>query len=137
VKTFFDSSSFAKRYIEEKGSQLVDDICQDASDLSISVICIPEIISALNRRVRERSLSQKDYQIIKHSLFDDVRDILIINLTEEVISNTIKLLETSALRAIDALHIACALEWGTELFVSSDKKQIHAAGQAGLQTKFV
>jgi predicted nucleic acid-binding protein len=62
---------------------------------------------------------------------------LIINLTEEVISNTIKLLETSALRAIDALHIACALEWGTELFVSSDKKQIHAAGQAGLQTKFV
>jgi predicted nucleic acid-binding protein len=137
VKTFFDSSSFAKRYIEEKGSLLVDDICQDASELSISVICIPEIISALNRRVRERSLSQKDYHIIKRALSDDVRDILIINLTEEVISISTKLLETHNLRAMDALHIACALEWGAVLFVSSDNKQILAAGHAGLRTKFV
>jgi predicted nucleic acid-binding protein len=137
VKTFFDSSSFAKRYIEEKGSLLVDNICQDASELSISVICIPEIISALNRRVRERSLSQKDYHIIKRALSDDVRDILIINLTEEVISTSTKLLETHNLRAMDALHIACALEWGAVLFVSSDNKQILAAGHAGLRTKFV
>jgi uncharacterized protein len=137
VKTFFDSSSFAKRYVEEKGSQLVDNICQDASELSISVICIPEIISALNRRVRERSLSQKDYHNIKRALSDDVRDILIINLTDEVLSTSTKLLEKYTLRAMDALHISCALEWGAVLFVSSDKRQIHAAGQAGLQTKFV
>ena len=137
MKTFFDSSSFAKRYIEEKGSQLVDDICQDASELSICVICIPEIISALNRRVREKGLSQKDYHIIKHALSDDVRDILIINLTEEVISTSTKLLETYALRAMAALHVACALEWGADLFVSSDKQQIAAAGKTGLQTKFV
>ena len=109
MKTFFDSSSFAKRYIEEKGSQLVDNICQDASDLSISVICIPEIISALNRRVRERSLSQKDYHNIKRALSDDVRDILIINLTDEVITTSTKLLEKYTLRAMDALHISCAL----------------------------
>jgi uncharacterized protein len=137
VKTFFDSSSFAKRYIEENGSQLVDDICQDASELSISVICIPEIISALNRRVRERSLSQKDYHIIKRALSDDVRDILIINLTEEVISTSTRLLEMHSLRAMDALHVACALEWRADLFVSSDKKQMRAAGRAGLQIKFV
>lgn len=137
MRTFFDSSSFAKRYIEENGSHLVDVICQDASDLSISVICIPEIISALNRRVRERSVSQKDYHTIKRALSDDVQDILIINLTDEVISTSTKLLEKFTLRAMDALHVACALEWGADLFVSSDKKQIHVAGQTGLQTKFV
>jgi len=137
VRTFFDSSSFAKRYIEESGSQRVDDICQDASELSLSVICIPEIISAMNRRVRERSLSQKDYHMIKRALSEDVRDILIINLTDEVIATSTRLLEKYSLRAMDALHIACALEWGAELFVSSDKKQIHAAGQAGLRTILV
>jgi len=137
VKTFFDSSSFAKRYIEEKGSQLVDTICQDASELSMSVICIPEIISALNRRVRERSLSPKDYHAIKRALSDDIRDILIINLTDEVISTSTELFEKHTLRAMDALHISCALEWGADMFVSSDRKQIHAAEQAGLQTKFV
>jgi predicted nucleic acid-binding protein len=123
VKTFFDSSAFAKRYIEEKGSHLVDDICQDADELSISVICIPEIISALNRRVREKILSQKDYLIIKQALSNDVRDILVINLTEEVIATSISLLENYTLRAMDALHVACALAWGAELIVSSDKQQ--------------
>lgn len=137
MKTFFDSSSFAKRYIEEKGSQMVDDLCQQASDISISVICIPEIISALNRRARERSISQKDYHVIKHALTDDVRDILIINLTDEVISTSIKLLEEHSLRAMDALHISCALEWGAELFVSSDKKQVYAAGQSGLKAQII
>ena len=137
MKTFFDSSAFAKRYIEEKGSHLVNDICQDADELSISVICIPELISALNRRVREKKLSQKHYRIIKQALSNDVRDILVINLTEEVIATSISLLENYTLRAMDALHVACALEWGAELFVSSDKQQITAAGENSLNTKYV
>ncbi len=137
MKTFFDSSSFAKRYIEEKGSQLVDDVCRDAEELSISVICIPEIISALNRRIREKILPRKDYHVIKQALSDDLRDVFIINLTPEVIAASTTLMETYALRAMDALHVACALEWGAELFVSSDRQQIVAARKAGLKTKYV
>jgi len=137
VKTFFDASTFAKRYVEENGSQLVDDICQEASELSLSVLCVPEIISALNRRIREKRLSREDYIAVKQSLSDDVRDAVIINLTPEVIATSTSLLEASPLRAMDALHIACALESGADLFVSSDKKQITAARKAGLETKYV
>jgi len=85
VKTFFDSSAFAKRYVEETGSQIVDDICSNATEVSISVICVPEIISALNRRLREKSLSRKDYVTIKQHLSDDVRDTIVVNLVSEVI----------------------------------------------------
>jgi len=137
VKTFFDASTFAKRYVEENGSQLVDDICQEASELSLSVICVPEIISALNRRIREKRLSHQDYVAVKQHLSDDVRDAVIINLTPEVIATSTSLLEASPLRAMDALHIACALESGADLFVSSDKRQITAARKAGLHTKYV
>jgi predicted nucleic acid-binding protein len=137
VKTFFDASTFAKRYVEESGSQLVDDICQEASELSLSVLCVPEIISALNRRIREKRLSRQDYIAVKKSLSDDVRDAVIINLTPEVIATSTSLLEASPLRAMDALHIACALESGADLFVSSDKKQIAAARKAGLETKYI
>ena len=137
MKTFFDSSAFAKRYVEEIGSQLVDDICLNAKIISLSVICAPEIISALNRRVREKSLSPQDYFTIKQHLSDDVRDAVIVNLLPEVIVASTKLLETSPLRAMDALHVACALVWGAELFVSSDKRQIAAAKKAGLKIKFV
>ncbi len=137
MKTFFDASAFAKRYVEEKGSQLVDNICQETSILSLSVICIPEIISALNRRIREKRLSHRDYTTIKQQLSDDVRDAVIINLTQEVIATSTSLLESSSLRAMDALHVACALAWGAELFVSSDKRQITAAKKGGLRTKYV
>lgn len=137
MRVFLDSSAFAKRYIEEAGSQPVDDVCQEATELCLSVICIPELISALNRRVREKYLSQKNYNTIKRALSEDVQDITIINLTSEVIARTTRLLEDNALRAMDALHVACALEWGAELFVSSDKQQIIAAGKAGLITKFI
>lgn len=137
MKTFFDSSAFAKRYVEEIGSQLVDDICLNAKEVSLSVICAPEIISALNRRVREKSLSLQGYFTIKQHLSDDIRDAVIVNLLPEVIATSTKLLEASPLRAMDALHVACALVWGAELFVSSDKQQITAAKKAGLKIKFV
>ena len=137
MKTFFDASAFAKRYFEEPGSQLVDDICLNAKEVSISAICVPEIISALNRRVREKSLSRQNYVTIKQHLSDDVRDTVIVNLIPEVIVTSTKLLEASPLRAMDVLHVACALVWDAELFVSSDKRQITAAKKAGLKTKFV
>ena len=137
MKTFFDASAFAKRYVEETGSQLVDDICLNAKEISISVICVPEIISALNRRIREKRLSRQDYGTIKRHLSDDVRDAVIVNLIPEVIVTSTKLLEASPLRAMDALQVACALVWLAELFVSSDKQQINAAKKAGLKTKFV
>lgn len=137
MRVFLDSSAFAKRYIEETGSQSVDDICQEATELCLSVICIPELISALNRRVREKSLSQKNYNTIKKALSEDIQDITIINLTPEVITKTTRLLEDNALRAMDAPHVACALEWGAGLFVSSDKQQIIAAGKSGLITKLI
>ncbi len=137
MRVFLDTSAFGKRYIEEPGSQSVDDVCQEATELCLSVICIPELISALNRRVRENSLSHKNYNSIKRALSEDLRNITIINLTPEVITKTTKLLEDNVLRAMDALHVACALELRSELFVSSDKKQIIAAGKAGLITRFI
>lgn len=137
MKTFFDSSSFAKRFVEEQGSQEVDDICQKTSILGLSVICLPEIISALNRRLREKCLIRQDYVKAKHRLAEDIKDAQIINLVPAVIDKAIVLLELNALRSMDALHIACALEWQAETFVTSDKQQVEAVKKTGLQTKYI
>ena len=137
MKTFFDASAFAKRYVEEPGSEAVERLCMAATELALSVVCIPEIISALNRRKRERSLSPRQYMVAKESLSSDLRDIAIVNLTPAVLSTCTTILEAGPLRALDALHVACAVEWGAELFVSFDKRQISAARKAGLRTRFV
>ena len=137
MKTFLDSSAFAKRYIEEEGSQAVDDICNATSDLALSVICVPEIISALNRRRREKALSRQAYATAKRRLSEDVADAAIIDLTPAVIGTSTSLLEASVLRAMDALHVASAREWGAELFVSADRRQILAARKADLTARLV
>jgi hypothetical protein len=49
--------------------------------------------------------------------------------------SAILVLEVSPVRTLDALHIACALEWGAELFASSDIQQLSAAKRAGLKTQ--
>jgi predicted nucleic acid-binding protein len=99
------------------------------------VICVPEVVSALNRRKREKALTAVQYREAKQRLLDDVRDADIVNLTPSVIGSAIRVLEASPVRALDALHVACALEWGAELFASSDERQLKAAGKAGLKTR--
>ena len=134
MKTYLDSSSFAKRFIDEPGSDKVEAACAQASDLGLSVICVPEIVSALNRRRREGTLTPGQYREVKRRLLEDVRDADVINLTVSVIGSAISILEVSSVRAMDALHIACAIEWGAELFASSDRPQLKAARRAGLRT---
>ena len=137
VKAYFDSSSFAKRFLDENGSDRVEAACAEATELGLSVLCVPEIVSALNRRRRERNLTRSQYDSVKRRLVEDVRDADIVNLTTSVVGLSVAVLEASPVRALDALHIACALEWEADLFVSSDNRQLAAARRAGLKTKKV
>ncbi|MFM8719882.1 MAG: type II toxin-antitoxin system VapC family toxin [Chthoniobacterales bacterium] len=137
MRTCVDSSAFAKRFIEEEGSAKIEDICSRATELGLSVLCVPEIISALNRRRREGNLTSVQYRQAKQRLLEDVRDADIIQLTPDVIAESIEVLESTPLRGADALHIACAIEWGAELFASSDKAQLTAAKKAGLSVRAV
>lgn len=137
MKTFFDASAFAKRFIEEPGSDEVERLSVDASELGLSVICVPEILSALNRRLREGGLLEVQYVLAKRRLAMDTRDADIIQLTGPVLALTTRLLERHTLRAMDAIHLACAIAWRVERFVSGDRRQIVAAGQEGLQVMTV
>jgi hypothetical protein len=132
MKVFFDTSALVKRYVNETGSQQVIDICQNANALAVSVICLPEIISTLRRLVREDKLSEKEYSQLKKSISTDLEDVNISEITPEVMSHVISCLETHSLRAMDAIHLGCALAYAPDQFVSSDKRQIQAARAIGL-----
>ncbi|MCD6185478.1 MAG: type II toxin-antitoxin system VapC family toxin [Deltaproteobacteria bacterium] len=137
MKLAIDSSAFAKRYVREIGSDQLYQILQNASELALCVILVPEIISGLNRRKRENFLSLENYNLAKKQLLNDVRDATILQITPSVVLHSIKILEANTLRAMDAFHIACALEWQADLFVTSDKKQFEASVNAGISSEFV
>ncbi len=137
MKLAVDSSAFAKRYVQETGSDQLYQILQNVSELALCVILVPEIISGLNRRKREGFLSSENYNLAKRQLLNDVRDTTILQITPSVVLRSIKFLEVNTLRAMDAFHIACALEWKADLFVTSDKKQFEAAVNSGITSEFV
>ena len=137
MKLAIDSSSLAKRYVQEVGSDKLDRLLGSASELAFCVILVPEIVSGLNRRLRERILTITDYRAVKKQLLDDVRDATVLQITPSVVSRSVKLLEGNVLRALDALHVACALEWQADLFVTSDKRQFNAAINTELHSEFI
>lgn len=132
MKAFFDTSAFVKRYVEEAGSQRVQALCSRADDLALSVLCFPEMISTLNRLVRERRVTREQYARLKTRMLADLADIEIVNLTSAVVARAVRLLEDCPLRTLDALQLGCAVEVGSSVFVSADQRQIEAGRQAGL-----
>lgn len=133
MKVFFDSSAFAKRYIVEPGSDRVEKICSQSTMLGVSSICLPEIVSALCQLRRQSVITEDQYKNAKEALLRDLEDALICNITPSVIKQSIHILEISKVRSLDALHIACALEFEAETFVSSDIQQLSAARTAGMK----
>jgi predicted nucleic acid-binding protein len=133
MNVFLDTSAFAKRYVAEPGSDKVIALCQRADDLVVSIICLPEFISTLSRLVREKKLARTEYRKLKGGAMTDLADIDICQITSEVLVRVISLLESHPLRAMDAVHVACALAVAPDLFVSADHRQLSAARKAGLK----
>jgi len=133
VKVFLDTSAFAKRYVAEHGSDEVLALCQQADELVVSVICLPELISTLSRLVREKKLAKADYRRLKGDAMSDLVDVDICQITSGIMASVIFLLESHPLRAMDALHVACALAVEPDIFVAADHRQLTAARKAGLK----
>jgi predicted nucleic acid-binding protein len=127
MNVFLDSSALAKRYLDERGSEKVEELCAKSRHIFVSIICLPEIFSALNRHQREGRISPDQYGMIKQAIVKEFEDFETCPLTSEVILLSIKFLENFPLRTMDALHLACCVDCSMEIFVSSDKRQLAAA----------
>lgn len=135
MNVFLDSSALAKRYVQEPGSDRLEEILFSASSLGVSILGITEVISALCRCRREGKLSQRQYLEAKHALFEEVADSSVVNVTEQVVARAVELLERWPLRSSDSLQVASAAEWSADLFVSADERQCKAARAYGLQVE--
>lgn len=132
MRVYFDPSAYAKRYIQEHGTLEVIEWCDRATELVLSVVAIPELISALCRMQRETRLTAKQYRQIKQDLMADGADALICDTTPQVIQYAVSVLEANPLRGMDAIRSGAALACSAEAFISADRRQCEAAKQAGL-----
>ena len=133
MRVFFDTSAFAKRYVEESGTEQVLSWCERADELMLCVIALPEMISAFCRLQREGRLTPTQYQQIKQDLIADLADARLCDITPTLLQFAVQALEASALRGMDAMHIAACQAMEAEVFVSADARQCVGARALGLR----
>lgn len=134
MRVFFDSSAFVKRYVNETGTDAVLHWCDQATEIILSGIALPELVSSFCRLQREGRITETQYRQLKSLLLADIEDAAIGDLTPVVIAHAIASLEGNVRRGMDAIHIGSALALKADLFVSSDRRQLDAAARSGLRT---
>lgn len=137
MRVFFDTSAFVKRYVREPGTDVVLQWCDRASEIVLSGIALPEVISSFCRLQREGKITDTQYRQLKSLLMADIEDVAICDLTPVVLAHSILSLEKNVLRGMDAIHIGSAVALGADVFVSADKRQLEAAGSSGLRVESV
>ncbi|RIZ67399.1 MAG: PIN domain-containing protein [Methylococcales bacterium] len=134
---FFDSSAFVKRYIQEAGTDQVMEWCDKATEIGLSSVALPEIISAFCRLQREDKINMEQYLQLKRMLMVDIEDAVVCDLGPLVLAKAISSLENNILRGMDAIHIGSAVVLKADIFISSDNRQCDAADRAGLLVKCI
>jgi len=140
---YADSSVLVKRHIPETGSAWFTSLADPLSGNTVVTarISLVEIYSALNRRVREASITRADYI----SVISDLNSIWstdyeIIELTQPLIDDTRLLCERHPLRAYDAVQLASTLHaqrirlslgMSALVFLSADNRLLTAAQAEG------
>ncbi len=100
---YLDTSSIVKLYIEEAGTEAVRRWAGEAEVLATCRIAYPELISALNRRLRGGDISRKEFRLLIDGFLKDWADFAIIDFDEIEAG---RLAEKYGLRGFDAIHLS-------------------------------
>lgn len=110
---YLDSSALVKLYAAETGTAWVTTLCAPATGHTINLVRITgaELIAALFRRVQVGSLTLADAQLAAARFRRDLNSRYeIIEVTEALVNDAMRLAETHALRGYDSVQLAAALE---------------------------
>lgn len=133
---FFDTSALIKRYVQEEGSNIVDNLMESADEIFISAITRIESISAARRLLEERSLSKSDFNVFKDNLASDFPFFTVVDFSEYIEKKAIELIEKYQIKTLDAIQLACCLAVKEDIdnLVTSDVKLARTASDVGIDT---
>ena len=140
---YLDSSAMAKRYVEEKGSDLVDRIYSKAETgslrIAFSVWNVGEVLGVLDRYRIQKHLSEPQFEkSFRNLILESIKMIrlgsLIVHpVTSDTLVDSWVVVLDSHIYQGDALQIASARALGCDLLLAADAELIKAARSAGLR----
>lgn len=131
--TYFDTSAFFKLLVLEDGTDRVEKLWTDAEDIAAARLLQVETHAALAQGRRLGHLSNLQASKARN-LFEALWDeIIIIEQTPRIAEKACELALIASLRALDAIHLASAIEVGARIVTSADRRMVLAAEQMGFE----
>ena len=138
---YFDASAIVKRYVAEVGTGTVQTLLDPAAshDIYIAIVGAAEVAAAIARRGRSgNQLTDEASEAIRRFQEDCASRWTIIEITPDLMSEVIRLVQSHLLRGYDAVHLAAALQANrirqeeglSELILVSSDQQLNAAAIA-------
>ena len=140
---YLDTSTIVKRYIEEKGSELVDDLYGRAEigalRISFSMWNVGELIGALDQHLSRKVISEMQFRTSTRDFVAETIKLFrlghlnIRSPTAKIFADAWHLIFSSHIYEADAIQIATAKSVECDLFLSADAELIEVAKQTNLQ----
>lgn len=134
---YCDTSALIKRYVEEDGTDQVDELWDKSEVVSTSVVAFAESMATFRRKFREGMFSKKEYDFTINKFKEDYRYLILIPVNAELNNIIERLISKYQLRGFDAIHLASAMVFNRNdivLFACFDERLNVAAKEEGLRT---
>jgi predicted nucleic acid-binding protein len=136
LRIFIDTSALAKRYVQEPGSEELEELFTSiAAEIFISTLAYVEFASAMGRKMRNMEISKAKVSEAIKELEEDWHKVFGKIPLEDLLAETAAAIALEySLKGADAVRLASAQVTGAELFVASDNKLIRVAKKMGLNS---
>jgi predicted nucleic acid-binding protein len=135
---YLDTSALIKRFVNEKGSPLVQSLVTEKGPVATAKIAYAEIFAGFARKLREGHLSKTLHALACRQFERDWQSYLRVELQDDILFLARDLVQRHPLRGFDAVHLASALSLknalGEEItFAAADGRLLRAVGAENLE----
>ena len=136
---YLDASALVKRYIAEKGSDLVNSWISEADMVVTSILTRVEVVAAITRAQRMKIITPEDAQLAIRQFRAEWESYQRLPITEITVTRGDNLAYKHGLRGYDATHLASLLLWQEAIgqpvtLAAFDSRLLKAATVEGLRT---
>jgi predicted nucleic acid-binding protein len=129
---YLDTSALIKRFVNEKGSPLVQSLVGERGPVATAKIAYAEIFAGFARKLREGHLPRNLHALACRQFERDWQSYLRVELQDDILFLARDLVQRHPLRGFDSVHLASALSLknalGEEItFAAADGRLLRAA----------